>query len=377
MYLELLEIFSRFQQVNEMVSTERDNLKRVAILIENQFEDFLFQVPYQALQKAGAKVSIIGSRMNEEYHGKRGKVTYKPDDTATEIRADDFDGFVIPVGNIRANPFVVSAIASAMAQDKAIAVVGYGIQVLIETDSLKGKRVTGLESLRKDIENAGADYLGGPVIADGNLITARRPSDIAIMTNSLIKYLDLEIKEETPADHQVHTFDWWRIAEAWGGSSRKEIVDALNTAIIGERYTLEAFKQYSYRASDEKLQNLLKEISTVKQNHVRLLETRLHDAFDERVSWQAIGSEAYGALHSWLQSSDELSILRRALGDIQTGVIDTYHLCQQLTDPITVSIFDEIKRDLGQYEQKLAELYRDRSGDRIQPPIPTTIAAVK
>lgn len=377
MYTELLEIFSRFQQVNNMTSTDRAKPKRVAILIENQFEDSLFQVPYQALQQAGAKVTILGSRMNEEYHGKRGKVSCNPDDTATEVRADDFDGFVIPVGNIRANPFVVGLVTNAMSQGKAIAAVGYGIQVLIETDRLKDKRVTGLESLRKDIENAGADYLGGPAIVDGNLITARRPSDVAIMANSLIRYLDLEIKEETPADHREHhTFDWWKLAETWGGSSRKEIVNALNTAIVGERYTLEAFKQYSYRAIDEKLQILLKEISTVKQNHVEILENRLNDAFDEQVTWQAIGSEVYGALHSWLQSSDELSILRRALGDIQTGVIDTYHLCQQLTDPITVAIFDEIKRDLYQYEQRLAEFYRSRSGNRIQPPMPTTIAAV-
>ena len=376
MYSEILDILRRFQQVNKMVSTDRDDTKRVAILIENQFEDFLFQVPYQSLKKAGAKVTIIGSRMNEEYHGKRGKVTCKPDDTATEVRAEDFDGFVIPVGNIRANPFVVSLIRDAMAQEKAIAVVGYGIQILIETDSLEGKRVTGLESLRKDIENAGANYIGGPVLADDNLITARRPSDVAIMANSLIRDLDLEIEAETPADHQVHTFDWWELGSAWGGSSKKEIVAALNTAIIGEHYTSEAFKQYSYRARDEQLQKILQEISTVKQNHLKLLETRLENAFEERVTWQALGSEVYGALHSWLQSSDELLILRRALGDIQTGVIDTYHLCQQLTDPITVSIFDEIKRNLCQYEQRLAEFYHSRSGDKIQPPIPTTIAAV-
>lgn len=80
-----------------------------------------------------------------------------------------------------------------------------------------GKRVTGLESLRKDIENAGADYIGGPVVIDDNLITARRPSDIAIMANSLIRYLGLEIPEESPAEHQVHTFDWWKLAEEWGG----------------------------------------------------------------------------------------------------------------------------------------------------------------
>ena len=377
MYTELLVTFSRFQQVINMASINQGEPKRVAILIENQFEDFLFQVPYQALQQAGANVTIIGSRMNEEYQGKRGKVSCKPEDTATEVRAGDFDGFVIPVGNIRANPFVVSLIAEAIDREKAIAAVGYGIQVLIETDRLEGKRITGLDSLRKDIENAGADFIGGPVVADGNLITARRPSDVAIMANSLIRYLDLEIEAETPADHQEHhTFDWWKLAETWGGSSKQEIINALNTAIIGERYTLEAFKQYSYRARDEELQNLFQEISTVKQNHVEFLETRLNDAFNERVTWQAIGSEAYGALHGWLQSSDELSILRRALGDIQTGVIDTYHLCQQLTDPITVAIFDEIKGDLYQYEQRLAEFYRSRSGDNVQPPMPTTIAAV-
>ena len=359
-----------------MVSTNQTNSQKIAILMENQFEDFLFQVPYQALKQAGAEVTIIGSRMNEEYHGKRGHVSCKPDDTATEVRAADFEGFVIPVGNIRANPFVVSLIGEAMAQEKAIAVVGYGIQVLIETDGLQGKQVTGLQSLRKDIENAGANYIGGPVADDGNLLTARRPSDIAILINSFLKYLKLEVKEETPADHQDHSFDWWKLAATWGGSSRRDIVNALNTAIIGERYTLEAFKQYSYRTRDDELSQILQEISTTKENHVQSLETRLYDAFNERVTWQAIGSETYAALNSLLQSSDELSILRRALGDIQTGVIDTYHLCHQLTDPLTAAIFDQIKEDLFQYEQRLAQLYRSRSGDKIQPPMPTTIAAV-
>ncbi|MDJ0742513.1 MAG: DJ-1/PfpI family protein [Xenococcaceae cyanobacterium MO_167.B27] len=359
-----------------MASTNQASSKRVGILIENQFEDFLFQVPYQALNQAGAKATIIGSRMNEEYHGKRGKVSCKPDDTATEVRASDFDGFVIPVGNIRANPFAVSLIKEAIAEEKAIAVIGYGIQVLIETDALQGKKVTGLQSLRKDIENAGASYIGGPVVVDGNLMTARSSGDVAILTNSFLKYLKLEIKEETPGDNSHSTFDWWKLGETWGGSSGRDIVNALNTAIVGERYTLEAFKQYSYRARDKELRQILQEISTTKQNHVQSLETRLYDAFNEQVTWQAVGSETYAALHSWLQSSDEMSIMRRALGDIQTGVIDTYHLCHQLTDPITVAIFAEIKHDLSQYEQKLAELYRSHFGEKIKPPMPTTIAAV-
>ena len=45
MYSELLETFSRVHQVNIMVATVQDSSPRVAILIENQFEDYLFQVP--------------------------------------------------------------------------------------------------------------------------------------------------------------------------------------------------------------------------------------------------------------------------------------------------------------------------------------------
>lgn len=56
--------------------------------------------------------------------------------------------------------------------------------------------------------------------------------------------------------------------------------------------------------------------------------------------------------------------------------IDVYHLCNQLTDPQTVSILEEVEHDLANHEQRLADLYRARSGDNVKPPMPTTIAAV-
>ena len=59
-----------------MVSTNSHTTKKkVAILIENGVEDSEFQVPYQALKQAGMEVSVLGSRMNEAYKGKKGKVT--------------------------------------------------------------------------------------------------------------------------------------------------------------------------------------------------------------------------------------------------------------------------------------------------------------
>ncbi len=46
-----------------MASNNGARQKRVAILIENHFEDFSFQIPHTALQKAGAKVTVLGSRL--------------------------------------------------------------------------------------------------------------------------------------------------------------------------------------------------------------------------------------------------------------------------------------------------------------------------
>ena len=53
--------------------------KKVAILIENGVEDAEFQVPYNALKQAGVEVVVLGSRTNEKYTGKQGKVSVQPD----------------------------------------------------------------------------------------------------------------------------------------------------------------------------------------------------------------------------------------------------------------------------------------------------------
>ena len=359
-----------------MTSNNKAVPKKVAILIENQFEDLEFKIPYTALQKTGATVTILGSRMNDEYQSYRGKELIKPDATATEVVAEDFDAFVIPGGSIRTNPNVVRLITNANIQGKWIAAIGYGPQVLIEANLLNGKSATGCRAIRKDIENAGATYLDAPAIVDEHLLCARCPGDLPIFTTTLLRELGLTIEDTYLPDTAQHGHEWWELGEGWGGSTRRELTQAINTAIIGERYTLEAFKQYGYRATDKDLRLLFQEISDLKQHHVKQLENRLKATFHGEVTWQALGSEAYAVLQVWLQSSDELSLMRRALGDLQTGVIDTYRLCNQLTDPLTVDLLNTIEQDLADCEQRLAAFYRTHAGTKVEPPIPTTVAAV-
>ena len=116
-----------------MVGTNETLKKRVAILIENGVEDDEFQIPYKALQMAGFEVLVLGSRMNENYVGKMGKLTMKPDGTTTEAMASQFDAVVIPGGMapdlMRTNPNTVRFVQEIMAQGKLVAAVCHGPQI--------------------------------------------------------------------------------------------------------------------------------------------------------------------------------------------------------------------------------------------------------
>lgn len=363
-----------------MVEASQNARKKVAILIEDGFEDSEFKVPYTALRQAGAKVSVLGSRMNQEYRGKQGKVSIKPDGTTTEARAQDFDAVIIPGGlapdTMRNNPNTVNFVKEAIAEDKIVAAVCHGPQVLIEADLLRDRRVTGFTSIRKDMENAGATYIDEPLAIDGTLITSRQPGDLAIFTTAILSRLMLQIPDRTLPEESDTQVEWWELAASWGGSSRSEIVEGLNTALAGERYTHEAFQHYAERTSDTALRLLLLEIVEKKATHIELLEGRLQ-AIGEQLFFPSVAAGALANAMSWLQSSEDIEILRRALGDIQTGVVDCYHLRTKYTDPVSTMIFTTLEQDLAESEQRLASLYQASLGmGEPQPAAPSTSVAV-
>lgn len=359
---------------------EQNQQKRVAILIENHVEDSEFQIPYTALPEAGAEVTVLGSRLSETYTGKQGKVSQEADATTTDARPEEFDAVIIPGGmapdKMRTNMKTVRFVQEAMRQGKLVAAVCHGPQLLIEGDLLRGKRATGFRAIRKDMQNAGADYQNAPVVTDGNLITSRRPSDLALFMAAILRRLGLSPKKvELPDEHDT-TAEWWPLAEAWGGQTREEIIDAINTAIRGERYALTAFEQYTEKATDAEVKSLFAEIVENKRSHVQMLESRLA-ALGGQLDLQATGSGAWATLKSWLQSSDDTSLLRRAMGDLQTGVVDAFNLTNQFTDPLTAALFDQIEIDLARHEQRVADLYHARFAAKpAEPAQPTTGAAV-
>ena len=356
-----------------MFTTANNERKRVAFLLADQFDDFAFNVPYTALNRDDVEVVIVGNRMNDTYLGERGQVKVTPDATAAEVRSSDFDALLIPGGSapnhLRMSESMIRLVRSAFTDQTIVAAIGRGPQVLIEAEQLKGRQATGHPSIRKDIQNAGAVYIDQAVVEEHNVLTARRVGDLPLFATMLCDALHLS---EGQSERSQQPQDaWWKVGQNWGGSTREEIVTALSSALAGEQYMLHSFQYYAEGINDAQAKRILEDIIKIKRGHIGLLEGRLA-VFGEKAVWQQLTGAALASLQTWLQASDDITILRRSLGDLQTGIVDARGLSEQLTDPVTSGLLSDISTNLSRCEERLGALYRVYMGDTIKPPLPTT-----
>jgi protease I len=167
--------------------------KRVAMLVENEFEDRELTGPLDALRAAGVTVTLVGATAGAEYKGKRGTATVKADIGAGAAKAKDFDAVVIPGGHapdkMRMRHAMVDLARDAMEAGKPVAAICHGPQVLISANVLRGRTLTCWPSIAIDVKNAGGLYVDKPVVEDGNLITSRKPDDVPVFSEAIIRAL--------------------------------------------------------------------------------------------------------------------------------------------------------------------------------------------
>jgi len=167
--------------------------KRVAVLVEDEFEDQELMGPVEALRGAGATVTVVGPTAGAAFRGKRGTVTVNSDLAAGAARMKDFDALVIPGGHapdkMRMRHAMVDLARDAMEAGKPVAAICHGPQVLISANALRGRTLTCWPSIAVDVKNAGGLYVDKPVVEDGNLITSRKPDDVPVFCEALIRAL--------------------------------------------------------------------------------------------------------------------------------------------------------------------------------------------
>ena len=167
--------------------------KRVAILVEDEFEDRELTGPLEALRTAGVIVSLVGPTAGADYKGKRGHAVVKSDVAAGSVTVVDFDAIVIPGGHapdkMRMRHAMVDLVRDAMNAGKPVAAICHGPQVLISANALRGRTLTCWPSIAIDVKNAGGLYVDKPVAEDGNLITSRKPDDVPMFSEAILRAL--------------------------------------------------------------------------------------------------------------------------------------------------------------------------------------------
>jgi protease I len=166
--------------------------KRVALLVEDEFEDRELVEPLSTLRAAGATVTIVGPSRAAQYRGRRDAVI-TADIAAGAAAMKDFDALVIPGGHapdkMRMRHAMVDLARDAMEAGKPVAAICHGPQLLISANALRGRTLTCWPSIAIDVKNAGGLYVDKPVVEDGNLITSRKPDDVPVFSDAIIRAL--------------------------------------------------------------------------------------------------------------------------------------------------------------------------------------------
>lgn len=159
--------------------------KKVAFLLTDGFEQVEFTKPWAAIKDAGATVELISLEKGkiQGYNHADKADTFNVDKTINEVKAEDYNGLVLPGGvhnpdTLRTNKKAVAFVRDFFKQHKPVAAICHGPWTLIEAGVVDGRTLTSWPSLKTDIENAGGKWVDREVVVDNGLTTSRKPEDL-------------------------------------------------------------------------------------------------------------------------------------------------------------------------------------------------------
>lgn len=162
---------------------------RVCIFVEQQYQELEVWYPAYRLREAGCQVALVGPEAGGVYPSKLGYPA-KADRGIRDVRPGDFDVLIIPGGFapdfMRRSEAMIQFARSMVEGNKIIAAICHGPWLLCSTSGLKGKKATCFFAIKDDVINAGASYVEGEVVRDGNLITARKPDDLPAFMRTIL-----------------------------------------------------------------------------------------------------------------------------------------------------------------------------------------------
>jgi protease I len=166
--------------------------KRVAVLVEDNYENLELWYPVLRLSEEGAEVSIVGPKSGETYKSKEGYAAVA-DISMDDALAVDFDAIIVPGGfppdRMRRYQAMLRLVREGFAKGRVVAAICHAAWVPISAGIVRGRTMTCVSAIKDDLINAGAHYLDEEVVVDGNLISSRTPRDLPAFSREIIKAL--------------------------------------------------------------------------------------------------------------------------------------------------------------------------------------------
>ncbi|MBV8392976.1 MAG: type 1 glutamine amidotransferase [Alphaproteobacteria bacterium] len=167
---------------------------RILILSAHGFEQDELMVPRDELRKAGAKVDVAtpdGKPVRGWNHTDWGK-TAEADLKIADAKCENYQAIVLPGGQInpdllRINEDAMKVIHAFLDSGKPVAAICHAPWLLIQADAVKGLTLTSYKSVRKDIENAGGNWVDKEVVVDKGIVTSRSPDDLKAFVPKIIE----------------------------------------------------------------------------------------------------------------------------------------------------------------------------------------------
>lgn len=172
--------------------------KRIAILATNGFEESELASPKEAMEKEGFQVDVVSlekgkiKSWDKDDWGKEYNVDY----SLNEVTAKDYNALVLPGGvinpdKLRREESVLIFVRDFFKQKKPVGAICHAAWTLISADVVEGRTMTSFNSIKKDVENAGALWVDKEVVVDEAFVTSRNPDDLPAFNSKMIE----EIKE--------------------------------------------------------------------------------------------------------------------------------------------------------------------------------------
>jgi len=189
--------------------------KKLLMVVGDFTEDYETMVPFQALQAVGHTVDAVcpekeeGEVVKTAIHDFRGDQTYLEERghdfalTATleDVDPAEYDGLVVPGGRapeyLRTYEEVLDTVRHFFEEDKPVATLCHGPQILAAAGVLEGREITSYPAVRAEVEGAGCAWVD-EVVTDGNLVTAQAWPDHPEWISQFLDVLGTEVEHGEP-----------------------------------------------------------------------------------------------------------------------------------------------------------------------------------